>query len=218
MSKLTIYTSGSTRESKVVTHDWDVIKSAAERSIKLLNLTSDSRVLNLLPNNVIGFWTLTAYPAMLVNANLVNMVFDPYQFIKTFNEFRPTNLGMINRMFEVLNKTKSFDTIDMSCVECMFVGSDKITQEMIDTLLQKGVKKIINVYGMTEFPPPIYYGINSLKFTDMIGPHKIEFTNIGECVIDGFYTKDIFTEDRMFSHRDTNVQLNTWKTNIQGTT
>lgn len=217
MSQLTIYTSGSTRESKEVTHDWDVINNAAQRSIELLNLTSDSRVLNIIPFNTIGFWTLTAYPAMLVKANLINMMFDPYQYIKTFNKFKPTHIGLLNRAFEVLKRTKEFTTLDMSCVECMFVGSDKITQEMIDTLLSKGVKKIINVYGMTEFPPPIYYGVNGLQFTHMIGPNKIEFTNDNECVIDGFHTNDIFTDDRKFSHRNTNVQHSTWKTDIQGT-
>jgi len=215
MSKFVIYTSGSTGLSKEISHDWDVIDAAAQRSIKLLNLTSDSRVLNIVPFNTIGFWTLTSYPAMLVKANLINMAFEPYQYIRAFNEFRPTHIGMLNRVFQILKKTKGFETLDMSCVECMYVGSDKIPQEMIDTLLSKGVKKIINVYGMSEFPPPIYIGINSVKFTETVCSHTLEFTDEGECVIDGFNTGDIFTDDREFSHRKSvNVQQPTWKTSI----
>lgn len=216
MSKLTVYTSGSTAAAKEVTHDWEAINNAARLAVDEWKLTKDSIVLNILPHNTIGFWSIGAYPAVLAGATLINMVFDPYEYIKMFNKYRPTHSGMINRHYEVLSKTKGWEELDMSCMEYMTVGSDMITEEYINALKSKGVKKVGNWYGMTEFPPPVMIAYDGFNFDKVAGSYNVEFAEDGECIINGVATGDVFTKDRRFSHRKTssNEQRKTWKTSI----
>jgi acyl-coenzyme A synthetase/AMP-(fatty) acid ligase len=212
MSKLTLYTSGSTKEPKEISHDWDFINECAKRSINELGLTSSSVVLNVLPYSVIGYFTITAYPAMLVGANLINANFDPYTYIKLFNKFRPTHIGLINRHYEVLKNIKGFESLDMSCVEYMTTGSDNVTEEFINAFLSRGVKKIGNWYGMTEFPPPVMIAYNGLAFTKVIEPNQVTYID-NECIINGIPTGDIFINGK-FSHRKSSSFNSTWKTNL----
>lgn len=212
MSKLILYTSGSTKEPKEVAHEWSYINECASRSVKELGITSDSVVLNVLPNNVIGYFTISAYPAIIAGATLVNTNFDPYTYINLFKKYKPTHIGLINRHYEVLKNTKEFYNLDMSCVEYMITGSDKVTHEFIDTFKKLGVKKIGNWYGMTEFPPPVMIAYDGLEFTKVVHPHTVLFTD-GECFVNGMPTGDIFVNGK-FSHRRQSASNSTWKTDL----
>lgn len=212
MSKLILYTSGSTKEAKEVTHDWSHINDCAKRSVEELRLTNESIVLNVLPYNVIGYFTISAYPAMIAGATLINTNFDPYTYIKLFNTYRPTHIALINRHYEVLKNTKGFDSLDMSCVDYMTTGSDNITDEFINAFLSRGVKKIGNWYGMTEFPPPIMIAYNGLEFTKVVDSHHVTYID-GECFVNDIPTGDIFVNGK-FSHRKQSATNGTWKTNL----
>jgi hypothetical protein len=63
-------------------------------------------------------------------------------------------------------------------------------------------------------PPPIFIGYNSPQF-DFTSKHHIEFTDEGECVIDGFCTGDIFDlANRKFLKRKITANETTWKNNF----
>lgn len=212
ISKVTIFTSGSTANPKLISHN--NIITHINRSVKEIGLTSSDRVLNVFPANVIANYTVTAVPALTVGAHLFTTLFEPYSYIKIFKEFQPTYISLIPRHYEILSKTKEWNSLDMSCVRYMVTGSGKIEQSMIDAFRERGVKTVANWYGMTEMPPPVFVGYNSesFDFTAKDG-YDIEFTDDGECIINGFATGDLFDlEKRIFIRRKIIVNGNTWKT------
>jgi fatty-acyl-CoA synthase len=210
--KITLYTSGSTDYPKKITHN-DILVHA-RKSIAEIGLNKHDRVLDVFPSNVIAHYTVTAVPALLSDAHLISMVFDPYKYIAVFNEYQPTYISLIPRHYEILSKTKGWEELDMSCVRYMVTGSSKISQTMIDAFRDRGVQLVANWYGMTEMPPPVFIGYNtaSFDFTAKEG-YTVDFTDEGECVINGFYTGDIFDLDRcVFVKRKIASDGNTWKT------
>jgi long-subunit acyl-CoA synthetase (AMP-forming) len=209
---ITLFTSGSTKEPKLVHHA--NIEQHVQRSIKEIGLTSSDRVLNVFPANVIANYTVTALPALTVGAHLFTTNFEPFSYVRIFKEFRPTYISLIPRHYEILKNTKEWANLDMSCVRYMVTGSGSVSQEMIDDFRNKGVQTVANWYGMTEMPPPVFVGYNSetFDFTTRDG-YAVEFTDEGECVINGFHTGDIFdVQQRKFLTRVTNANGNTWKT------
>jgi long-subunit acyl-CoA synthetase (AMP-forming) len=96
----------------------------------------------------------------------------------------------------------------------MVTGSGPVTQLMIDDLLSKGVKTVANWYGMTEQPPPVFVGYNSEQFDFTATPgYTVEFTDAGECVINGFPTGDLFdvVNKRFLKRIDEVSSTKTWK-------
>jgi fatty-acyl-CoA synthase len=209
---ITLFTSGSTKEPKLVYHK-DITQHVA-RSIKEIGLTKHDRVLNVFPANVIANYTVTAIPAITAGAHLFTTNFEPFNYIKIFEEFQPTYISLIPRHYEILSKTKGWENLDMSCVRYMVTGSSNITQEMIDAFTARGVQTVANWYGMTEMPPPVFVGYNTaaFDFTARDG-YTIDFTQEGECVINGFRTGDLFdVKNKLFLKRKIALNGNTWKT------
>jgi len=209
---ITIYTSGSTKEPKLIHHQ--SLDQHIQRSIKEIGLTSADRVLNVFPANVIANFTVTALPAIIAGSHLFNTNFELFSYIKIFKEFQPTYISLIPRHYEILSKTKDWHILDMSCVRYMVTGSGNITQAMIDDFRSKGVQTVANWYGMTEMPPPVFIGYNtsSFDFTAKEG-YTVDFTDEGECVINGWHTGDLFdVKNKLFLRRKIASDGNTWKT------
>jgi len=219
MSNLILYTSGSTDEPKEVHHDAAAVKLMLKRSINELQLTKADVVLNVFPNNVIGYYAITALPAIESGATLISMNFDPYQYLRAFKKHQPTIIALIPKMVEILQHTKGFQDLDMSCVRYMIMGSQTVPIEMIRMLREKGVQIIGNWYGSTENPPPVFVAKNGIEFdfNARIG-YRISFSSEGECHVNGVPTGDIFdTDTNKYSKRKNEVSSNrTWKTNPQG--
>ena len=213
-NELVLYTSGSTKEPKEISHDKYSISLMAKRSVDALALTKDDIVLNVLPSNVIGYYSVLSLPSLYVGATFITSNFDPYQYLRIFNKYRPTVTVLIPRHVEILQNTKGWDSLDMSCVRYLVMGTNIINQSTIDMLLNKGVQKVGNWYGMTEMPPPVFIGTNteSFDFTATEG-YNVAFTDEGECVINGFHTNDIFDlETKKFLRRKHVANNDTWKT------
>lgn len=213
MSSITLFTSGSTKEPKEVFHSWEALNEHAIRSVNEIGLTSSDVVLDVFPGNTIAHYTVTAYPARLAGAKLISALFDHYNYINLFNKYRPTYISLIPRHWQILSKTKSWSNFDMSCVRYMVVGSGICSQEMINDFRSKGVKLVANWYGMTEMPPPVFVGYNSeaFDFTPKSG-YTVEFSNDGECIINGMRTGDIFDlNTKKFLRRISDEQGRTWK-------
>jgi long-subunit acyl-CoA synthetase (AMP-forming) len=215
MTGLVLHTSGTTKEPKEVFFSWEALHFCAQRSIKEVCLTNNDVVLDVFPGNTIAHYTVTAMPAKLAGAKLITANFDPYSYMKLFNNYQPTYISLVPRHWEILSKTKGWENFDMSCVRYMVVGSGLCSQQMIDSFLAKGVQLVANWYGMTEMPPPVFVGYNSESFdiTPKEG-YTVEFADDGECIINGHYTGDVFNlETNQFVKRkiiETNNR--TWKT------
>jgi long-subunit acyl-CoA synthetase (AMP-forming) len=220
-SSLILYTSGSTKEPKEVNHSWEYLNSCIKRSIKEIKLTKSDIVLDVYPANTIAHYTVTAMPAKESGAHLISLLFDPFNYIKMFNKYRPTYISLIPRHYEILKKTKGWNDFDMSCVRYMVTGSGKIEQQMIDDFLNRGVQLVANWYGMTEFPPPVMIGYNSTKFNfkTLNQDDHVMFipldNNLSECVINGRSTGDLFDMNNLEFHSrriPINADARTWKT------
>lgn len=215
MTGLILNTSGTTKTPKEIFLPWEDLKQHALRSIKEIGLRKDDIVLDVFPGNTIAHYTVTAMPAQWAGAKLISANFDPYNYIKLFKQYQPTYISLIPRHIEVLEKTKEWHTLDMSCVRYMVMGTGKIDQALIDSMLSKGIKTVANWYGMTEMPPPVFVGYNSesFDFTPREG-YAVEFSDEGECVINGFYTGDIFdlTSKKFLRRKEGESNNSTWKT------
>lgn len=214
MSILSLSTSGSTDEPKLITHTWEYINNCADKSINEIQLTKEDRVLDVFPGNTIAHYTITAYPAIKVGAQLHTAAFNPYEYIEHFNRIRPTYISLIPRHLEVLKKTKGFKSLDMSCVRYMVTGSSAVTDDFINSFLDRGVKIVANWYGMTECPPPVMIGYNTSHFTKI--DKTVSFSSEGECIINGWYTNDLFEigDKIKFLKRKNKSNGKTWKTNF----
>jgi long-subunit acyl-CoA synthetase (AMP-forming) len=215
MSSLTLFTSGSTKEPKQVIHSWESLKSSALRSVEEIGLRKDDIVLDVFPANTIAHYTVTAMPAICAGSKLISSIFEPYNYIKLFNEHQPTYISLIPRHWQILSKTKGWNNFDMSSVRYMVVGSGICSQQMIDDFRARGVKLVANWYGMTEMPPPVLIGYNSESFDfKPKDDYTVDFTCDGECVINGYYTNDIFDlNTRKFLRRKhSESDKSTWKT------
>lgn len=215
MSSITLFTSGSTKEPKQILHSWESLKLSALRSIKEIGLRKDDIVLDVFPGNTIAHYSVTAAPAMWAESKLISANFEPYTYIKLFNQYRPTYISLIPRHWEILKKTKSWGDFDMSCVRYMVVGSGLCSQEMIDDFRNKGVRLVANWYGMTEMPPPVFVGYNSeaFDFTAKDG-YQVDFSDQGECIINGMCTGDMFdlTTKKFVKRKINELNNSTWKT------
>lgn len=211
---ITLFTSGSTDEPKQVTHSWEYITECAKRSVAEVKLTNKDIVLDVFPANTIAHWSITAYPSVLSGAQYVCSNFTPYTYLEAFKRLQPSYIALIPRHLELLQNTKGFNNLDMSCVRYMVTGSNKIDQNFIDAFKTKGVQCVANWYGMTEFPPPVMIGYDTPYFTKI--NKNVRFNDEGECIIDDYLTGDIFeVGDKIkFSHRKESSNGKTWKTHI----
>jgi acyl-coenzyme A synthetase/AMP-(fatty) acid ligase len=213
MKPITLFTSGSTKEPKQITHR--NINIYIQRSVKEIGLTKSDIVLDVFPANVIAHYTVTAQPALAAGAHLITANFEPYNYIRLFKEYQPTYIALIPRHIEILEKTKGWENLDMSCVRYMVTGSQPVSMVTINMLRSKGVQLIANWYGMTEFPPPVLIAYDSNCFNLSSTDYDITFTGEGECVINGQNTGDIFDmHTQRFLERKDTLNGNTWKTNV----
>lgn len=214
MSKLVLYTSGSTSDPKEVVIPWETVEQHALRSINEMELTKADTVLDVFPSNTIAHYVVTSFPAQLAGSNLITAQFEPYNYIKLFEKYQPTVISLIPRHWQILTKTKGWADFDMSCVRYMIVGSGVCSQAMIDDFKSKGVQRVANWYGMTEMPPPVFVGYDSeaFDFTPKEG-YAVEFAADGECIINGYRTGDVFDlVTKKFLKRKVESNGSTWKT------
>ena len=70
---------------------------------------------------------------------------------------------------------------------------------------------------MTEMPPPVLIGYNTAGFdlTNIQNGYDVNFTQEGQCIINGLETGDIFDlETGHFLKRKQNANGQTWKSNV----
>ena len=214
MNDLILQTSGSTSEPKEISHSWEWLDYRMQQTIDEIKLTDKDTVLDVFPANVIAHYTVTAGVARKANARLITTAFNPYTYCSLFNKYRPTYIALIPPHLKLLEASKEWKNLDMSCVRYMVTGSTRVSQEQIDSCLSKGVKLVANWYGLTEMPPPVFVGYNSesFDFTPKKG-YTLEFTDEGELVINGFHTGDLFdlTTNKFLRRIKDVTNTNSWK-------
>jgi long-subunit acyl-CoA synthetase (AMP-forming) len=192
---ITLYTSGTTKEPKVIEHSWEYLKQCAEYTIAEMKLTKDSRVLDVYPSNTIAHWTISAYPAVLSGCDYSCMKFDAKTYVRNFIRIQPTHIYLVPAHLPLLEAEPTFTDLDMTCVEYCVLGADIVTQDMCDLLRRKGATVRV-WYGMTENPPPVLIGYGSPIFTRFNPAFDLTWTEENELIINGEPTKDIFDHEQ----------------------
>lgn len=210
---ITLLTSGTTKPPKEINHSWEYINTAIQRSIHEIQLTQEDIVLDVFPGNTIAHYTVTAMPAFCAGAKLISAKFEAIDYLEKCKQHRPTYIALIPRHWELLKEHPAWNNADLSSVRYMVTGSGPVPQVMINDFINKGVKTVANWYGMTEQPPPVLVGYNSESFeiTPRSG-YSVEFSDNGECIINGFATGDLFDVSTMkFLKRKSSSLNKTWK-------
>ena len=121
-------------------------------------------------------------------------------------EYKPTFIPLAIRTIRTLSK------LDMPYLYWhpqFLTGSAKVEQEDIDFLIDKGASVVWNVYGSTEFPPPIFLGESTASFNI---PRFCKFADDGELYMGSTPTGDVFDlKTKTFSHRKKEEIGVTWK-------
>mgnify|MGYP002343976872 CR=1 FL=1 len=158
-----IFTKGSTLESKAAAHTGAGCFLSCLNSIILHNMTSEDVVLTQSSSTIDGLF-LYSLPGLIKGCTVIMEQFNSETFPVLCEEHKPT-IGIITSdMIPVIKDLK-----DMSHWRELSVDSTVISEEMIDTLFEKGVPAIRSLYGHTETHVP--------SFTFLITPdtkHKLQ--------------------------------------------
>lgn len=146
---LEIISSGTTGTPKKIVRSDKNIKACIDVALKAQRIDKNSRVLTVTRQTHAGGTLLQTIPAQSIGAYVKIRSFDPFTFLKEFEDYTHTFLPPA--MCESLMKTKTFDDYDFKGkIVCM--GSDPIPKDHIDAFTSRGAYVLAN-WGMTEIGP-----------------------------------------------------------------
>jgi acyl-coenzyme A synthetase/AMP-(fatty) acid ligase len=209
---LILFTSGTTGKPKLVrlTHE-DLIKSSG-LLLHYTNLKKNDLILNVFPTYTVAHWVFCVYHQKLSGCKIINPQFKPKEFWNIVYEFKPTFIPLAIRTIRTLFK---LNVPNLDWGPQFLTGSDKVFQQDIDMIKGKGASCVWNVYGSTEYPPPIFISKDKVNFNfeDFKNYyHDIKFTEDGQLKIDNNLTNDFFDLDSgEFLFRGDEMTGRTWK-------
>jgi len=152
---LNLTTSGTTGHPKTVSHSRDTIEQVVESNIKVLNLSSSSRIVSLYSPRSIAFTTLSLYIAERLGCDLFIERFTGLGYVDRLNELQPTHTLILPNIWKTLSRHPIWDNLDLRNCDTAITGSDFTPQGMLDELRGHGPTRVYNVYGSTEVPPMV---------------------------------------------------------------
>jgi acyl-CoA synthetase (AMP-forming)/AMP-acid ligase II len=171
---LNLTTSGTTGHPKNVSHSRDTIEQVVESNIKVLNLSSTSRIVSLYSPRGIAFTTLSLYIAERLGCNLFIERFTGLGYVDRLNELQPTHTLILPNIWKTLNRHPTWDNLDLRNCDTAITGSDFTPQGMLDELRRHGSNQVYNVYGSTEVPPMVLCSKEENTYTQASVPDGCE--------------------------------------------
>jgi len=162
---LTLNTSGTTGQPKNVSHSRDTIEQVVESNIKVLNLSSSSRIVSLYSPRGIAFTVLSLYIAERLGCDLFIEPFTGMGYVDRLNELQPTHTLILPNIWKTLNRHPTWANLDLRNCDTAITGSDFTPQGMLDELREHGPNRVYNVYGSTEVPPIVLYSEEENTYT-----------------------------------------------------
>jgi fatty-acyl-CoA synthase len=150
------YTSGTAGQPKgaVLTHDnmyWNAVNN-----ILALDITSEDRIITLLPLFHIGGIGLFTLPALLVGGTvIVPQRFDPEETLQIIEDEKVSIVMGVPTIFDLLRKSKSFDAKGLGSVRWLVSGGAPCPHELIEYYLEQGIP-FSQGFGMTETSPTVF--------------------------------------------------------------
>lgn len=166
---LNVTTSGTTRQPTRVAHSRDTIEQVVESNIKILNLSSSSRLVNVFSTRGIAFTVLSLYIAERLNCDLFIENFTGLNYIDRLNALQPTHTHILPNIWKTLHRHAKWNTLDLTNCDTVITGSEFTPNGMLDELRQHGPRKVYNTYGSTEVPPIVLMSEeeNTYSITDV---------------------------------------------------
>lgn len=159
-----IFTKGSTLESKAAAHTGAGCFLSCLNSIILHNMSPEDVVLSQSSPSTIEGIFLYSIPGLMKGCTVIMEQFNSESFASLCEKHKPTISTIESHMMSTIKDVK-----DMAHWRELSVDSTVISEEMIDTLFEKGVPVIRSLYGHTETHVP--------SFTFLITPdtkHKLQ--------------------------------------------
>jgi fatty-acyl-CoA synthase len=154
---LIVYTSGTTGRPKgaVLTHA--ALQANAVMSHHMHAMTSEDRVLTVLPFFHVGGLNIQTTPALLCGASVsIHARFVPDAALDAITEERPTLTVLVPATIQTLIEHPRFGATDLSCLRAVATGSTIVPQSLMDAIEARGVP-VLQVYGATETGPVSVY-------------------------------------------------------------
>ena len=200
--KISIFTSGTTGDQKIVTHDETDFYKPAQFLCNKWELNSKDIILNPFPSWTVAHWAFCFFPAQLSGCEVININFKPLKFWKQVAEIRPTVLTLAIRTMHTMLKQGS---PNLTYMKNLSSGSAPVTKHQMNMMRSTGAQNIWNIYGSTECIPPVMMTqTDQFDFKDT--PYYLEYSNT--LIVDGYDTDDIFKNNQCLGRESTNE---TWK-------
>ncbi|MFC4766007.1 o-succinylbenzoate--CoA ligase [Effusibacillus consociatus] len=153
---LICYTSGTTGRPKGALLTQENMFWNGVNNILTLDITSDDRVLTLLPLFHIGGIGLFAFPALLAGGTVViPNRFDPEKALALIEQEMVTIVMGVPTIHDALRKSDRFPQTDLSSLRWFYSGGAPCPHELIRFYLDKGIP-FGQGYGMTETSPTVF--------------------------------------------------------------
>lgn len=147
------FTSGTVGESKVVYHSHASLLAPSTYMAQHHYRAGDS-VLIYLNLNHLGYISCILLAAFRAGAE-IHVVHKP----DPASIFRKLNEGVTNVVplfsYNWFQMAQTYPEISLANVDRVITGGDFVSQEFARSILGKGARKILNVYGLTEALPPV---------------------------------------------------------------
>jgi fatty-acyl-CoA synthase len=148
------YTSGTTSFPKgvMLTHN-NVLRDSFHMG-RRMSIETEDRLFCPLPFFHVGGAVITTLIALINGATLVICeTYDPERALKMVERERCTAMNGIETHFLMMYEYPGFDKYDVSCLEKGWaIGQPEIIRSVYEKL---GMKKILNVYGISEASPNV---------------------------------------------------------------
>jgi len=154
---LIVYTSGTTGRPKGAVLRQEALLWNGIMSQHMHALTSDDRVLTVLPFFHVGGLNIQTTPALHHGATVtIHARFAPEATLAAFTSARPTLTVLVPATIQAVTDHPAWATTDLSSLRAVSTGSTIVPQPLIDRFTVRGVP-VLQVYGSTETCPIAVY-------------------------------------------------------------
>ncbi len=150
---LLVYTSGTTGRPKGAVLDQNALHHNALNAQHAFELTSEDRVLTVLPLFHVGGLNIQTTPALHAGAEvLLHPRFDAEAFFDDVARFRPTLTLLVPAVMQALVSHPRWASADLSSLRAIGAGSSDVPLALIEAFHARGIP-VQQVYGATETCP-----------------------------------------------------------------
>jgi fatty-acyl-CoA synthase len=154
---LIVYTSGTTGRPKGAVLRQDALLWNGVMSQHMHDLTSEDRVLTVLPFFHVGGLNIQTTPALHHGATVtIHARFTADTTLATFAHERPTLTVLVPAIIQAVTDHPGWASADLSSLKAISTGSTIVPPHLIERFVARGVP-VLQVYGSTETCPVAVY-------------------------------------------------------------